>query len=66
MKKLRLILMGAGILSLSIFSLVNPVFSQEETPCVNCSGELEPECQRVQQGNKTHIFYGVATPCSDE
>jgi len=63
MKKLRLILMGVSILCLSVFSLVNPVFSQEETPCVNCSDEEEPECQRVTQGNKVHIFYGEATPC---
>lgn len=56
-------MLGAGILSLPVFAYVGPAYSQEDQDCVNCGKEDEPECQRVVQGNKVHIFYGEASPC---
>lgn len=63
MKKLKLLVLGLLVFSLSATLRIDSSHAQEETPCINCSDEDEPECQRIHQGNKVHIFYGVASPC---
>jgi 3D (Asp-Asp-Asp) domain-containing protein len=63
MKKLKFV-----AITLCVFGLTTALFTeksnaQEETPCIICGDEDEPECQRVIRGNKVDIYYGVASPC---
>lgn len=63
MRKLKFFTIALCVFGLTTALFIDKSVAQEETPCVTCSDEDEPECQRVAQGNKVHIFYGVASPC---